>query len=367
MRLSIHVHSKSTLNRITYLAISATKSYYECMSMIIGYESALQYWRTVGPRFLHGAKGRRSATARARKAMSSQEKPRLSEGNRRPAGCTLPVHVIVGTASARAQTNSVLGHRWGSLPEQSVEDAGEGFFVSTPEFCFLQMASKLSLARLIQLGCELCGTYVQHDAGPAARREMSLTSVGKLRAFVEAASHAYGRAKALRALSFVVDGAASPMETVLTLLLCLPYRLGGYGIDQPQLNYQVNVTNRQRKLADRGYCECDLCWPGSNLVVEYDSALYHLDPERQESDARRRGTLVSLGFTVLTVSRKQVMDSGAFNRLAHQVANLTGKRLRFVDPGFTRAHLALREELFLGLREGDEVRSYPKMPYMYPK
>lgn len=323
------------------------------MDMIIGYESALQYWRTVGPRFLRGAKERRSATVRARKAMRSQEKPRLSEGNRRPAGCTLPVNAIVGTASARAQTKSVLGHRWGSLPEQSVEAAGEGFFVSVPEFCFLQMANRLSLARLIQLGCELCGTYVQRNAGPAARREAPLTSVGKLRAFIEAASHASGRAKALRALCFVMDGAASPMETVLMLLLCLPYRLGGYGIDRPQLNYHVNVTNRQRKLADRTHCECDLCWPGSNLAVEYDSALYHLNPARQESDARRRGTLVSLGFTVLTVSRKQVMDGGAFNRLAHQIANLTGKRLRYVDPEFTRAHLVLREELFQGMRDGE--------------
>ncbi|PNV67749.1 hypothetical protein C2L71_06585 [Enteroscipio rubneri] len=215
------------------------------------------------------------------------------------------------------------------------------------------MASRLSLARLIQLGCELCGTYAQQDTGPAARREVALTSVDGLRAFVEAASHAYGRAKALRALCFVADGAASPMETVLMLLLCLPYRLGGYGIEQPQINYHVTVPNRRRKLADRTYCECDLCWPGSNLAVEYDSVLYHLDPDRQESDARRRGTLVSLGFTVLTVSRKQVMDGGAFNRLAHQIANLTGKRLRYVDPGFTRAHLALREELFQGMGSGE--------------
>ncbi|WP_419060634.1 hypothetical protein [Enteroscipio rubneri] len=251
------------------------------------------------------------------------------------------------------QTKSVLGHRWGSLPEQSVEAAGEGFFVSTPEFCYLQMASRLSLARLIQLGCELCGTYAQQDTGPAARREVALTSVDGLRAFVEAASHAYGRAKALRALCFVADGAASPMETVLMLLLCLPYRLSGYGIEQPQINYHVTVPNRRRKLADRTYCECDLCWPGSNLAVEYDSVLYHLDPDRQESDARRRGTLVSLGFTVLTVSRKQVVDGGAFNRLAHQIANLTGKRLRYVDPGFTRAHLALREELFQGMGSGE--------------
>jgi len=46
-----------------------------------------------------------------------------------------------------------------------------------------------------------------------------------------------------------------------------------------------------------------------------------------------------------------VMDSASFNRLARQIANLTGKRLRYVDPGFTRAHLALREELFQGMMD----------------
>ena len=325
------------------------------MAVIIGYESALEYWRTVGPRFLQGLKKRRSATARARKALQAQEKPRLSAGNRRPGGCSIPVHALVGSASARTQAGSIVCHVRSSLPEESVVDAGQGFFVSTPEFCFLQMASKLSLARLIQLGCELCGTYVHADSGPAVRREAPLTSITKLRAFVEGAEYAYGRTEALRALGFVMEKAASPMETVLVLLLCLPYRLGGYGIEKPQFNYRVDVPSHMRKLADRKYCECDLCWPDLNLAAEYDSARYHLDPERQESDARRRGTLVSLGFTVLTVSRKQVMDGGAFNRLARQIANLTGKRLRYVDPEFTRAHLALREELFRGMVVEEET------------
>ena len=105
-------------------------------------------------------------------------------------------------------------------------------------------------------------------------------------------------------------------------------------------------------MADRKHCVCDLCWPESKLAAEYDSELHHVDPERRESDARRRSTLITLGFTVVTVSKGQVMDSGAFNRLAHQLAKRLGKRLRYVDPGFTRAHLELRAELFeaIGIR-----------------
>lgn len=39
------------------------------------------------------------------------------------------------------------------------------------------------------------------------------------------------------------------------------------------------------------------------------------------------------------------MDGGPFNRLAHQLAKLTGKRPRYRDPEFAHAHIALREEL----------------------
>lgn len=71
--------------------------------------------------------------------------------------------------------------------------------------------------------------------------------------------------------------------------------------------------------ADRAYCVCDLCWPEAKLCVEYDSARYHVDPDRQETATRRRSTLIA-AYTVVTVTRGQVMDAGVFNRLAHQLA-----------------------------------------------
>ena len=323
------------------------------MDILIGYESALDYWRTVGPNYLRGYDARQAATRRARRALTSSERPTLSEGNRRPAGCTLPLRTLVGSVDVRTRTPAVLSSFCSVLPERSFVDAGEGFLMSTPEFCFLQMANRLSLARLIMLGYELCGTYVLVDKGPAPRRDAPLTTVAKLRTFIEGTSNARGRKKALRALRYVLDRSASPMESALAMLLCLPYGLGGYGLPEPRLNYHVDVPPSFRAMADRKHCVCDLCWPESKLAAEYDSELHHVDPERRESDARRRSTLITLGFTVVTVSKGQVMDSGAFNRLAHQLATRLGKRLRYVDPGFTRAHLELRAELFeaIGIRE----------------
>lgn len=316
------------------------------MNILIGYNSALAYWRLVGPGFIRGHRARRDATRHAREALALAEKPRLGEGNRRPAGCALPIEAIVGSPSARTETKRVVSHTWTSIPDNSFLDAGEEFLVSSPEFCFLQMARSYTLSQLIQLGMELCGTYALADSGPAVTRDASLTTVSRLSAFVDAAKGMPGRTKALRALRYVSNASASPMETVLALLLYLPYNLGGYGLERPLFNHRVNVPPSLRALADRTFCRCDLCWPNRKLAIEYDSRLHHEDLPKQGSDARRRSTLIALDYTVITVFPGQVMDSGAFNRLAHQLAKLTGKRLRYEDPAFTRKHLQLRDELF---------------------
>lgn len=108
------------------------------MDMLIGHISALEYWRTVGERFLRTGRQRRAATRRARAVMAAKEKPRIGEGNRRPAGCALPLHVLIADACVRTETEGVVTHTWGSpFPDTAFAEAGEGFLMSAPEFCFL--------------------------------------------------------------------------------------------------------------------------------------------------------------------------------------------------------------------------------------
>lgn len=56
---------------------------------------------------------------------------------------------------------------------------------------------------------------------------------------------------------------------------------------------------------------------------------------------------------MVPVSADQVLQGGSLNRLAHQLASLLGKRPRYVDPGFTHAHLALGNGLLeaIGMRK----------------
>lgn len=317
------------------------------MELIVGYASALEYWRTVGPAFLGDAHRRRAAASRARRILSSPEKPHLSGGSRRPAGCRLPLHVLIGPDTPRTRTSSIVTHPWTrDIPAAAFASAGPDFVVASPELCFLQLATTLSLEQLIHLGYELCGTYAPLPGGSLIHRDKPLTSVKKLTAFVESASEIPGRKKTLRALRYILEGTASPRETALAMMLSLPHTLGGYGLPVPVLNLRLETTQSVKSRTDRSHYRADLCWPDFRLCLEYDSASYHLSPEQQESDARRRNSLIVLGYIVMTVSPHQLTDSASFNRLAQQVAAFIGKRLRYIDPKFTRAHLALRAELF---------------------
>lgn len=330
------------------------------MYKLIGYKTALEYWNTVGARFLRDASMRRKATRKARAALRSTESPSLDGSTVRPGGCVLPLFVLVGTQEARTRTDCILSRSWlTDLPEGAFADAGLEFLISTPEFCFLQMARDLSLAQLIMLGYELCGSYAMVEGtawdgagaeGKAVMRKRSpLTSVEKLRSFVAKADGAYGRKKALRAVKYILDGSASPRETALAMLLCLPYGLGGFGLPAPKLNYRIDIGKRAAPMADREYCVCDLYWPQQKIAVEYDSDLHHTGSFRIASDTKRRNTLAARNVTVIGVTRVQIDDVIQLRKTAKTLAKLMGKRLRCDSPKLVEKHYALRAELGIAL------------------
>lgn len=97
-----------------------------------------------------------------------------------------PVDVLVSADHKRHRTSHLLPHQWKApLPPGSLLQLGENVVVSSPEFCYLQMASVLSRLDLLLLGYSICGTY--HPAwiqkGFVQRR--ALTDVERLRRYLE--------------------------------------------------------------------------------------------------------------------------------------------------------------------------------------
>lgn len=168
----------------------------------------------------------------------------------------------------RGSSRFLIAHRVKpNLPQNAILDTMNGFCVCSPEFTFVQAAAICELPKLIEIGYELCGTY---DLSEGRYRECApLTTVERLTAFAGAADGVHGVRKARRALRCVAERSASPRETVLTMLLCLPYGFGGYGIEMPLLNHRVDVVGDALKMTSKKYCVCDLFWPKANLVIEY--------------------------------------------------------------------------------------------------
>lgn len=206
------------------------------------------------------------------------------------------------------------------------------------------MAAQLSLEELVALGFELCGTYAIQESH-TVYNAIPLTTPERLRAFLSRADGIKGVTTARRALRYVIANSASPMETALVIFLTLPYSLGGYGIDQPQLNYRIDIPANLTCEVRSRYFVCDLLWPAYSLAIEYDSNLAHAGINRTVHDSMRRSVLTALGISVLSVTWPQVRDKRAFEQLARLVAMRTHKRLQYKDPEFTLQHLGLRNKL----------------------
>lgn len=310
---------------------------------ILAAESALAWWRYLriageGPVDRGGFLRDRTATARS--LLQCHAKPQVSRDDPIPSGCEYPLRLISCGDEGRMKSSAALTSRCSALCDRSVVDCEQGFLVLAPEMCFVSMAACLSLVETIVLGYEFCGTYVVRPGGETCYGKAPLCKKEKLVDFARKAEGAAGRRKALRALSFVSEGSASPMETVFVMMLCLPYRLGGFGFPTPELNYSIRTQNvLARKKAQRVRF-ADLCWPESRLICEYDSDEFHPD-EKRGYDAARRNELRLAGYVVVEVDKSSVWLHDRFRALALSLARALGRRLR-PPAGFDRAHVDLR-------------------------
>lgn len=155
-------------------------------------------------------------------------------------GMSQPLHFLVANRSACHVTSRKVAHFWSTTPIRgSFVQIDENVFACSPELTFVQIARVLDTVELARLALELCGTYAlaPHPDDPF-RKHRPATSVEHLRAFADRARIAgiRGTARAQAALSLARNGSASPTETVVALLLCCPYRFGGYGLPFPELN-----------------------------------------------------------------------------------------------------------------------------------
>ena len=236
----------------------------------------------------------------------------------------------------------------GDLPPNSFYRLNDRVYVSSPGFSFLQMACVLDLPKLIAYGDELCGLYAFDEKNERGmlQRDTPLITKKQLEAFIASAKGLRGYKQAKRALPFIIERSASPMETVDEMLLCLPYRLGGYAIRQPTMNHEVALTTEASRLCHKGNCRADISWPPIKFDLEYQGHADHLGREDFVADRRRINALRIMGYEVIELTNDQVRDWHSFEILALHTAKTVGHRLQKRDFGLTAERKNLRCSLF---------------------
>ena len=289
------------------------------MAIFIGHKTALAYWRT------HDRNWAQPISQEAPQENNSPYYSQIDTGILWKFSIDeKPVSILVSCKANMRKSQNLSPRIWsGKHPSRSFYKIAQDLYISTPEATFLQLGKESSLIQLITIGYELCGSYglsAQSDSGFLRREPRSNPQL--IERYLEKCDGIHGVKAAKRASSYIAKGSASPMESLLSMLLCLPPSLGGFGLPRPELNFPIE-TNEGGIVMRR----CDLYWPDQRFALEYDSDTFHSDASKLHLDSSRRSTLEKAGVHVVSVTKNQVFDRGQLFNLATIVSKRLEKRL----------------------------------------
>ena len=239
-----------------------------------------------------------------------------------------------------------------SLPAHSFVDLGVGVAIACPELIFAEMAETMDTPQLALLGYELCGSFARDSRDPrngdVAVKVSPVTSVGKIRRFIEEAKWLRASERALYALEYVADNAWSPTESVLAVIASLPIGEFGYEMGRCLLNVRVEASETLSSVNDKVSRVPDILFEGANVGFNYDGAIHldlgsvvaaAVDAERHPDEAyaqmaladvirgvrakavddiRRNRELAAAGYVVFPVTKEDLYEEGGLDRVMAQ-------------------------------------------------
>lgn len=325
------------------------------MSIYLGRRSALDFWRNASSR----------GSASPTKANPLTSAPPTAKECRKAMTfefvASKPLELIVGDSTSRRSPAHVKCILWGGCSiSSSFAKITKGIYVATPEACFLQLANTLPLVDLVKIGFELCGNYALNPCSDQGFTQRGpLTSTKSLERYINKAAGIVGVKRARQALRHIADGSASPAEANLTMLLCLPTSMGGFGLPLPSLNERIELKRRASRLTTKSYFKCDMYWADIKTAIEYDSDQWHSEEQRRAHDATRRNALESTGIMVITATKAHLYDARETERIALIVARKLKRYHRSTQRGILAKRHALRKAL-LGATAGEQPAPRPQ-------
>lgn len=259
-----------------------------------------------------------------------------------------PCHLMVGGAFTACKHECIVRHvRRSAMPRGSFVAVSKDILATTPEllFCDLAELDDISEVDLALIGLELCGFY-SLDADTSswtgyAQLAKPITSKAKIERMIDARSAARGIKKARSAACMVLDYSNSPMESIMSILITAPRRLGGLGLSGAKLNYRVETSSGTKYV--------DLAFPAYNLGIEYKGRIAH-SIERAGRDDRRQNKLVGRGMTIFNVWYEDLVQDVLFTQLTSDILGAVGPRVRINVKNFGAKQRLLRAQLIPELR-----------------
>lgn len=308
----------------------ATEPWMTDSNIYISHNSALHFWRTNPPWYVIEGADRNIRTLR--NCPASDETVRsfcLSEAEFGPK----PFDALLPEDGPKIRSFLRFHVQKAPLPAHSLYPIRDGIHVVSPALCFVQLCNSLSIVEALELGMEFCGTYALRPDSPGDKstRTYRLMDASTLARKLNSWKSIHGVRQARRIAPLLANGSASPMETKLFLMLTLPQKHGGYNIEKPELNPEIELPHEARLILRQDKVKPDMLWQDAKrnlkLVVEYDGE-YHNDPAQARKDEMRRAVLETMGYTVVAVKKHLIYNPMAFDGLAKMIAKKCGKRLR---------------------------------------
>ena len=211
-------------------------------------------------------------------------------------------------------------------------DAGQKGFVTSPEFTYLQIASKLDFIGTILAGSALCSDYFLNQnghGGVSQRQNGPLTNRAAITKFLATQERKRGIIPAKRALQHIVEKARSPREASLALLLCLPYNLGGFNLGTVELNKPIELENRYgekiTRIPDLTIQLKDKRQKRATVLLDYDPAVTHSGNQKILRDLDRENELVTgVQCPHFSVSGEMLKSFESVQGLVRQIRESTG-------------------------------------------
>lgn len=315
------------------------------------------------------------------KRWSARAVPYTLLGRDRPPSSRDPLEIMVAVAQARPKASFISSRVIGTeLPAGSFVRVSDEFTVPCPELLYLELSRVMHPAALTLVGYELCGAYARNPlrprTGPVTHGLAPLTSVSKIRSYLDKCKGVRGIGVARTALEDVRDNAWSAMEAIVSLLLVRDVKDRGYGIKGITLNERETFvgelsskTLASSRVPDISLNELPVCFNYDGyghldlnsidvVALEAGDLKGKLAEVRAKyvDDLRRNRELLAQGRIVLPLVAEDLFEWGGLDAAvleavlaAERITGTSGEVGRSVRSALKKPHVARRQQLIWSL------------------